>query len=181
MLWSRVWFNVVNQKKKTSQQWKWLVGMQRCSVTLWLWTQRSVKIGKCPKPWARGWLLSFLPQPVHACACISQGNKKSEVWIAVICAAPEVHSPPWRRTLLHYYCSNAEQEEQPLCQSVCVLGSRWKGSEMRTQDTGVVQGGHVVVVVVAHQQWTLWCTQQQRKQARDYTAAAASQGSDTGI
>lgn len=50
--------------------------MQRCSVTLWLWTQRSVKIGKCPKPWARGWLLSFLPQPVHACACISQGNKK---------------------------------------------------------------------------------------------------------
>lgn len=77
----------------------------------------SVEIVKCPNLWARGWLLSFLPQPVHAHVYTNKGSK-SEVWIAVICAIPVLCIPSSGGGYLY----NTEQEEQPLCHNVVTVG-----------------------------------------------------------
>lgn len=99
----------------------------------------------------------YYPSFLNLCMpALTQAKEiKSEVWIAVTCAAPEpcIRSPSGG----HYcfsYRTNTEQGEQPLCQNVCVLGSRLKGSKMWMQDIGVVEGSHAMVLV-AHQQQTL--------------------------
>lgn len=91
--------------------------MQGCSAAFCLWTHRSVEIIKCPNPWARGWLLSFLPQPVYPHVYTSEGSK-SEVWIAAVCATPEPCIPSSGGG----YFYNAEQEEQHLFQNVVIFG-----------------------------------------------------------
>lgn len=80
---------------------------------------------------------------------------KSEVWIAVTFAAPELCIPsPGIGQFSFTYCTNTQQEEQPMCQNICVLGSRSKGSKMRTRDIRVGQGSHATLLM-AHRQQTI--------------------------